>query len=104
MGNNPSLPVVTDVVYNRNFSQQHNVSEWTKFRPKNDDYYNGSRFFRVSRSLYPYYNRGLLWGYSIDYKWKKYEKAYKCTDCGKESKTWCENSGSCVHCAGAKEL
>ncbi len=33
------------------------------YMDKNFDYYNGKRFTKVSRSLYPYYNRGLIYGY-----------------------------------------
>lgn len=104
MGSNPSLPSVTEVGYNRNFSVQHGVSEWTKFEPKNSDYYSGVRSFKVSRSLYPHYKRGWMWGYYVDYSWKDYGKVDVCTDCGKESGVWCEHTGSCPHCCGVKNV
>lgn len=35
-------------------------------RPKNWQYYNGERFFRVGRSQYPQYKHGYLFGYYLD--------------------------------------
>ena len=36
-----------------NSSYEYNLHAWEKTKPKNWDYYNGKRFFKISRSLYP---------------------------------------------------
>ena len=66
MGSTESSMTVVDYSPNSNFSEKHNISAWTKFKPKNDDYYKGNRFCKISRSLYPQYTRGYLWGYYED--------------------------------------
>ena len=33
--------------YHRNFSRDHGISMWDQTPPKNEDYYNGKRFFKV---------------------------------------------------------
>ena len=104
MGSNPSIPLATDYQYNRNFSVKYGISEWTNFAPKNADYYNGKRFFRISRSLYPQFDRGLLWGYTYKHSWKKFDKEYVCLDCGKATNLWCENTGACSLCCNIKSV
>jgi len=39
------------------------VEEYTTEQTKHIDYYDGKRFFKVPRELYPQYTRGWLWGY-----------------------------------------
>jgi len=50
----------------RNVSKEHNITEWDTFKAKNWEYYSGERFTPISRSMYPQYTRGWLYGYSID--------------------------------------
>jgi len=72
MGISISKYEVLDWSVNRNFSKEHNISEWYDVEPKNSEYYDGTRFFKVSRSLYPSYTRGWIYGYqseNADY-WK----------------------------------
>lgn len=38
---------------------------WEGYCAKNYDYYMGKRVVKISRSLYPNYTRGYLWGYYI---------------------------------------
>ena len=40
-------------------------SPWEGYPAKNYDYYAGKRICKISRSLYPNYTRGYLWGYYI---------------------------------------
>lgn len=63
MGNNPSRFEVIDWAVNRNYSKDHHISEWEDLEPKNAEYYDGTRFFKISRNLYPSYTRGWLYGY-----------------------------------------
>ena len=39
------------------------LSPWFGYNAKNFDYYNGNRFFKISRKHYPEYTRGYLYGY-----------------------------------------
>ncbi len=67
MGQVGSRPFeVIDWSPERNFSQEHNISEWHELEPKNAGYYDGTRFFVVSRELYPSYTRGWIYGYNQD--------------------------------------
>ena len=64
MGAYPSK-LVEDFQPHSNSSYEYNLHEWQYTKPKNWDYYNGKRFFKISRSLYPdQYERGVLYGYS----------------------------------------
>ena len=38
----------------------------TRERPKNFDYYSGTRYTMIPVGLYPHYRRGWFWGYSLD--------------------------------------
>tara|TARA_Y100001963_G_scaffold103375_1_gene142276 strand:+ start:1104 stop:1355 length:252 start_codon:yes stop_codon:yes gene_type:complete len=42
------------------------LSAWDYHNPKNFDYYSGERFCKISRSLYPQYTRGYIYGYYED--------------------------------------
>ena len=52
--------------YNRNFSDEHKISAWEGVPPKNADYYNGQRFFKVSKDHYRCYQKGYLYGHTYD--------------------------------------
>jgi hypothetical protein len=72
MGNITSHWSVIDYSANRQHSTEHRIDEWEDIPPKNNEYYDGTRFFKVPRHLYPSYTRGWLYGYlpeSADY-WK----------------------------------
>jgi len=59
-----SQNVVEDFAINRHLSQIHNLTEWDNVGDKNFKYYNGERFFKISRKHYPKrFTRGWLWGY-----------------------------------------
>ena len=66
MGNSHSKWEVLDWAVNRHCSQAHNISAWYEIKLKNSEYYDGTRFFTVSRSLYPNYTKGVLYGYEQD--------------------------------------
>ena len=66
MGISNSKYEIMDWSVNRNHSVEHNISEWYDLEPKNSEYYDGTRFFKVSRSLYPSYTRGYIYGYNED--------------------------------------
>jgi len=53
-------------VSNIGFSKEHNISAWDYFPAKNMDYYNGKRFFKISRGNYRYYDQGYLYGYNYN--------------------------------------
>lgn len=64
----PNPKNVEEFQINRQLSKIHQITEWDNIGDKgNYKYYNGERFFRVSRRHYPQFKRGYLWGY--------YEKA-----------------------------
>jgi dipeptidase len=65
MGAYQSTRILQDFQPNQNESFEYNIHTWMNTKPKNWDYYNGTRFFKISRSLYPdQYERGVLYGYS----------------------------------------
>lgn len=67
MGSSASQPwQVLDWSPERNYSREHRISEWNELEPKNAEYYDGQRFFTVSRNLYPDYSRGWIYGYDQD--------------------------------------
>jgi len=69
MGAYQSQDILEDFAAVRNESKEHKITEWDTNPPKNLNYYNGQRFFKVSRDLYPQYKKGWLYplfGYSID--------------------------------------
>ncbi len=60
MGQSLSQFEVIDYAENRQFSKKQNIKEWQILRwhtiltpPKNSKYYDGTRFFKVPRHLYP---------------------------------------------------
>jgi hypothetical protein len=56
---------VEDFQPNENQSMEYSLHIWNKQAPKNWDYYTGTRFFKISRSLYPdQYERGVIYSYS----------------------------------------
>jgi len=66
MGHGVSKWDVIDWNPERNVSKEHRISAWEELEPKNSEYYDGTRFFRVSRNLYPSYTRGWIYGYNYD--------------------------------------
>lgn len=57
--------LVEDYQTHSNESFEYNLYSWEHTKPKNWDYYNGKRFFKISRSLYPNeFERGLIYGYT----------------------------------------
>ena len=42
--------------------RQEAPNAWTKYPPKNEEYYNGKRFCKISRGYYPQFTKGYLWG------------------------------------------
>ena len=66
MGAGLSRWEVIDWSVNRNVSQEHRISAWQELEPKNAEYYDGTRFFKVSRGLYPSYTKGFIYGYNHD--------------------------------------
>ncbi len=44
----------------------HTLTEYDTIKGKNFEYYNGTRFFKVSRKHYRRYTRGYLYGYYED--------------------------------------
>ena len=71
MGASQSRFEVLDCAENRNLSIEHKISEWTVFPPKNSEYYDGTRFFKVPRHLYPQYTKGIFYGYNESIDWHK---------------------------------
>ena len=71
MGNTKSKYEVIDWSVNRNYSKEHHISEWEDLEPKNSEYYDGTRFFKVSRNLYPSYTRGWIYGYTENAEYYK---------------------------------
>ena len=66
MGNSPNRFEVVDWAVNRQFSKEHNISAWQELEPKNWEYYTGERFTHISRSHYPSYTKGWIYGYNED--------------------------------------
>lgn len=72
MGTYQSKYEVIDWTPNRNISGEHRINEWHELPLKNSEYYDGTRFCKIPRHLYPSYSKGLIWGYyaeDADY-WK----------------------------------
>ena len=44
------------------WNRQDAPNAWTKYPPKNEEYYKGKRFFKISRAFYPQFTSGYLWG------------------------------------------
>lgn len=47
-------------VHQWNFQEAPNA--WKQYPPKNEDYYKGKRFIKISRGFYPQFTKGWLWG------------------------------------------
>ena len=45
------------------YSKELKLSCWGSYNSKNFDYYNGKRFFKISRRHYRDYQRGYIYGY-----------------------------------------
>ena len=45
------------------YNKDLELSAWFGYNAKNFDYYNGNRFFKISRRHYPEYTRGYVYGY-----------------------------------------
>ncbi len=84
MGQSLSQFEVIDYAENRQFSKKQNIKEWQILRwhtiltpPKNSKYYDGTRFFKVPRHMYPQYTKGYIYGYyeSVEY-YKNYITQY----------------------------
>lgn len=56
-------------LHNFDYNEKLKLSAWDTHPPKNNEYYSGDRFFKVSRKHYPQYTRGYLYGYyeDVDY-------------------------------------
>jgi len=50
--------------YHRNFSRDHGISMWDQTPPKNEDYYNGKRFFKVGKEKYSRFTPGYFYGWN----------------------------------------
>ena len=57
--------------YRMDYNEELKISGWDTYPSKNIDYYKGERYFKVSRSLYPQYTRGYLYGYYEDENYYK---------------------------------
>jgi hypothetical protein len=57
------LELIDSSYYNFPYNKDLKMSCWEKYNSKNFDYYNGKRFFKISRKHYSYYTRGLIYGY-----------------------------------------
>lgn len=64
MGSEVSRIETCEHAYNRNFSREHGISAWEGVPPKNAEYYNGERFFKVGKDKYSCYERGWLYGHN----------------------------------------
>ena len=49
--------------YHFPYNKELELSAWFGHNAKNFDYYNGNRFFKISRRHYPEYTAGKIWGY-----------------------------------------
>lgn len=60
----PNPKTVEEFSINRNLSKIHSITEWDNMMKDNYKYYNGERFFKISRRFYKYrYTRGWIYGY-----------------------------------------
>lgn len=48
--------------YVHQWNTQEAPNAWKSTPPKNEDYYKGKRFFKISRKFYPQFTKGYLWG------------------------------------------
>ena len=64
MGAEQSHVSVDPDAFHRNFSIEHSISMWDKTPPKNSEYYDGKRFFKVGKDKYTRYTPGYLYGWT----------------------------------------
>jgi hypothetical protein len=57
------LELIDSSYYNFPYNKDLKMSCWEKYNAKNFNYYNGKRFFKISRKHYSCYTRGLIYGY-----------------------------------------
>ena len=57
------LDLIDSSVYHMPYSKDLQISCWEKYNAKNFDYYNGKRFFKISRKNYRDYQVGFVFGY-----------------------------------------
>jgi len=48
--------------YVHQWNTQEAPNAWKSTPPKNEDYYKGKRFFKISRGFYPQFTKGWLYG------------------------------------------
>ena len=48
--------------YVHQWNSQEAPNAWKQYPPKNEEYYKGKRFFKISRGLYPQFTKGWLYG------------------------------------------
>ena len=48
--------------YVHQWNSQEAPNAWKQYPPKNEEYYNGKRFIKISRGYYPQFTKGYLWG------------------------------------------
>ena len=78
------LDLIDSSYYYMPYSKELQLSCWSSYNAKNYDYYNGKRFFKVSRKYYSDYSRGIIFGYyyngdgyvSEDYDEEEIERAF----------------------------
>ena len=55
--------ILDSSVYHFPYNKELQLSCWETYNAKNWEYYNGNRFFKISRKNYRDYTRGLVYGY-----------------------------------------
>jgi len=76
--------LIDSSIYHFPYSKDLKLSCWSTYNSKNFDYYNGKRFFKISRKNYRDYSRGYVFGYyyngdgyvSEDYDEEEIERAF----------------------------
>ena len=57
------LELIDSSIYHCPYSKDLQLSCWECYNSKNFDYYNGKRFFKISRRYYSDYSKGFWYGY-----------------------------------------
>ena len=57
------LELIDSSIYFMPYNKDLQLSCWESYNAKNFDYYNGNRFFKISRKNYRDYSRGYIYGY-----------------------------------------
>ena len=55
--------ILNSSIYYFPYNKELKMSCWESYNAKNWEYYNGNRFFKISRKNYRDYQRGLVYGY-----------------------------------------